>query len=411
MNLAFMDNTIQLKSRKKISKPMIKVIVISAVTSAVIGAFFGFIAGSGANLLNLKGRIEGQKIEVKERSLIEEDGAVTEAVKNTSPAVVSIVITKDVPKFRSFFDSPFDDFDIFSPFGGSEETEKQQIGGGSGFFVSRDGMIVTNRHVVEDTSADYTVITGNGKEYEAKVLAIHPIHDLAIIEIKEDNTQALNIGNSDELEVGQTVIAIGNSLGEFSNTVSKGIISGLGRSLTASSGFGQSERLSNIIQTDAAINPGNSGGPLIDINGDAIGVNVAMAQGAENIGFAIPVNQVKKMIDEVKTKGKISVPFLGVRYILINEAIKEVNNLPYDYGALVIKGERITDLAVVPGSPADKAGIVENDIILEMSGEKISDKNPLGDYIAKYNVGDEASLKIWRKGEEKEIKVKLEERE
>jgi serine protease Do len=212
------------------------------------------------------------------------------------------------------------------------------------------------------------------------------------------------------LKVGQTVIAIGNSLGEFANSVSKGIISGLKRNVTAGSGFGETERLTNIIQTDAAINPGNSGGPLLDVSGSVIGVNVAMAQGAENIGFALPINQVENAINQIKTKGKISVPFIGIRYVIIDQAIQQQNNLPLDYGALVIRGERAIDLAVIPGSPADKAGIVENDIILEIDGSKITAENQLGDLISKHNVDDVVALKVWHKGETKDVKVTLEER-
>jgi len=322
--------------------------------------------------------------------------------------VISIVITKDVPKFKSYFE-------FFNRgWGGQQEenpeTEKQKVGGGSGFIVSANGMVVTNKHVVEDTDADYTVITSDGKEYSARVLARHPSLDVAIIKIDGDNFPVLEFGDSDNLKIGQTAIAIGNQLGEFSNSVSRGIVSGLKRNVVAGSGWGQTELLSNIIQTDAAINPGNSGGPLLNISGQVIGVNVAMAQGAENIGFALPINKVKKTIQQVKDNGKISIPFLGVRYIILNESIQKENDLPFAYGALVLRGEKITDLAVTPGSPADKADIVENDIILEIGGEKITEKNQLSDLIFKYGINEEITLKIWHKGDEKEVKVKLEER-
>jgi S1-C subfamily serine protease len=258
--------------------------------------------------------------------------------------------------------------------------------------------------------ADYTVVMSDGKEYPAKVLARDPVQDVAVIKIEGTDFPVLALGDSDQMKIGQTVVAIGNSLGEFSNTVSKGIISGLGRSLTAGSFLGKSEQLSNIIQTDAAINPGNSGGPLLNINGEVIGVNVAVAAGAQNVGFAIPVNQIKRVITQVKDTGKISSPFLGVRYVIVDEELKSANNLSFDYGAVVVRGEKISDLAVVPGSPADKAGIVENDIILEINGNKINSKNPIANVIANYNIGEEITLKIWHRGEIKEVKVKLEER-
>jgi serine protease Do len=211
--------------------------------------------------------------------------------------------------------------------------------------------------------------------------------------------------------VGETIIAIGNPLGEFENSVSRGIISGLKRSLEAGSGRGDSEHLSGIIQIDAAINPGNSGGPLLNLSGEVVGVNVAMAQGAENIGFSLPINQVKRIVEQVRTTGKMSFPYLGVRTITLNEELKKKTSLPFDYGALVLRGETMTDFAVVPGSPADKAGIVENDILLEINGERIDEEHSLIGFMGRYAVGDEITVKLWHKGETKDIRVRLEERQ
>jgi len=271
--------------------------------------------------------------------------------------------------------------------------------------------VVTNKHVISDQNADYTVMTSDGKKYDAKVQAIDPVNDVGILKINANNLPVLELGDSSNLQIGQTVIAIGNSLGEFRNTVSKGVISGLKRNVNAGSELsGQSELLSQVIQTDAAINPGNSGGPLLDIQGKVIGVNVAMAQGAENIGFALPVNLVKKDLASVKNNGKISQPFIGVRYMPVDQKIQKDNNLPFDYGALVLRGQQITDFAVAPGSPADKAGIMENDIILEINGTKIDQNHQLGDLIAKFSVGDTITLKVWHKGDTKDIQVRLEER-
>ena len=233
---------------------------------------------------------------------------------------------------------------------------------------------------------------------------------MAVIKVEGDGFPVANLGDSDALKIGETAVAIGNSLGEFSNSVSRGIISGLKRNLSAGSGFGDTERLTDIIQTDAAINPGNSGGPLLDINGNVIGINVAVAQGAQNVGFALPINQAKRLIDQVKTGTKISVPYLGVRYITIDATVKNDAQLPFDYGVLVLRGSKMTDLAVIPGSPADKAGISENDIILEVNGQKIDKNNQLGDLIAKFNVGDKITLKVWHKGSTKDVQITLEER-
>ncbi|HLM83699.1 MAG TPA: trypsin-like peptidase domain-containing protein, partial [Candidatus Bathyarchaeia archaeon] len=289
--------------------------------------------------------------------------------------------------------------------------QKKQIGAGSGFIVSSDGLVVTNKHVISDSSADYTVMTSDGKKYDAKVQAIDPTNDLGILKIDAKGLPVLELGEASNLQIGQTVIAIGNSLGEFRNTVSKGVVSGLKRNVSAGSQLsGDSEQLSQVIQTDAAINPGNSGGPLLDIQGKVIGVNVAMAQGAENIGFALPVNLVKKDLASVQNNGKISQPYIGVRYLPVDAQIQKDNNLPFDYGALVLRGQQVTDFAVVPGSPADKAGIVENDIVLEVNGTKVDADHPLATLLNQYGVGDKVTLKVWSKGNTKDVQVALEER-
>lgn len=403
-------------------------IVLSSFILLSTGLIFGFLVSriNTKDFLNLKtNKLEelfskdtkekNNNSNIVREKIIQEDSAIIEAVKETMPAVVSIVISKDIPKIQNRGWNPFGD-----PFGFyfnqednfSNETEKQKIGGGTGFILTKDGMIVTNRHVVDDSSADYTVVTNDEKEHSAKVLAVDPYNDIAIIKIEGDNFPTLSLGNSDSVQIGQTVIAIGNSLGEFSNTVSRGIISGLKRNLTAGGFAGKAEKLTNIIQTDAAINPGNSGGPLLNMDKEVIGINVAIAQGAQNIGFAIPSNQIKKVFEQVKETGKISTPFIGIRYISVNKEIQEENNLPYSYGALVARGDRIVDLAVIPGSPADKAGISENDILLEINGEKINEEkgSSLISIINQYNIGDEVEIKLWHKGEEKKVKVTLEEK-
>lgn len=401
---------VQKDKKKKPLRLRLMVLILGVILlSSFFGAIFGFMAGGISNVFGpgfLLGKARNLGVSeriINTQSIIVEDSAVIEVVQQASPAVVSIAITKEVPNLRNF------DFFGFLPEDGS--TQRQQVGGGSGFFVSSDGMIVTNKHVVEEEASEYTVVTNEGKEYPAKVLARDPIHDIAIIKIEGTDFPVLPLGNSDSLQIGQTVIAIGNSLGEFSNTVSRGIISGLGRTVIAGSDFGtQIERLTDIIQTDAAINPGNSGGPLIDVRGEIVGMNVAMARGAQNIGFALPINQVKRTVDQVKQTGRISVPFLGVRYIPITEELQKANNLPFDYGILIQRGSTAAELAVVPGSPADKAEIVENDIILELNGKKIDEDNQLPDIISSLGVGDEVTLKIWSKGSERIVKAVLEER-
>ena len=304
-----------------------------------------------------------------------QDSLVINAVKKTNPAVISIIISQNVPKYEACANqdqqnsqNPFGDlfpgFDFNIPQYCQNGTEKQDIGGGSGFLVSSDGLIVTNKHVVSQTNAEYTVFTNDGKEHTAKVVARDPVLDIALIKIDGTGYPFLNLGDSDTLQVGQSVIAIGNALGEYRNTVSVGVVSSLARSITAGDSMtGGSEVLDHVIQTDAAINPGNSGGPLLDLSGDVIGVNVAIAENSQNIGFALPIDSVKGAIESVESTGKIVRPYLGIRYVAINAAMKEANNLSVDYGILVKAGATANELAVIPGSPADKAGIVENDII------------------------------------------------
>lgn len=351
--------------------------------------------------------------EMQTHSLSQEERTVVDIVKEANPAVVAIVVSKEVPRYEEYLR------DLSGPFGGffnfqvpayrQNGTEKKEIGGGSGFLVSQDGYIVTNRHVVSEEDAEYAVFTNDGTKYDAEIVARDTALDIAVIKIKGNAFPHLSFGDSDALQVGQSVIAIGNALAEYRNTVSVGVVSGLSRSITAGDGFGRSETLNKLIQTDAAINPGNSGGPLLDLQGKVVGVNVAVANGAENIGFSLSANAVKSVVDSVKKTGKIVRPFIGVRYIPITKELQEKNNLSVDYGILIQRGQERGDLAVMPGSPADKAGIVENDIILKVNGEKLSENTDFAMLIREKTVGEEVILTILHKGEEKEVTVRLEE--
>jgi len=339
--------------------------------------------------------------------------AVIDAVKESSPSVVSIIITKNLPVYEQQWIDPFGGLGVPGfeiPQYVQKGTKQQEVGGGSGFIVSEDGLILTNKHVVIDKTAEYTVFTNEGQKFSAKVLSRDPVQDLAIIKIdSSEKFKAIKLGDSSKIQIGQSSIAIGNALGEFRNTVSVGVISGLGRTISASGQGGFSETLEDIIQTDAAINSGNSGGPLLNLKGEVIGINTAMAQGAEAIGFAIPINNAKRDIEQVSQGNKIVYPFLGVRYVLITEQIKEENKLPVDYGAWIRKGNN-GEPAVTKNSAADKAGIEAEDIILEFNGEKITPNNSMAKIITKYSAGDKITLKVLRKTDELSIEVILGER-
>lgn len=397
--------------------------IVGGLTGGLIGAVTGglssqyFLPWIKENILSQKAieRETGERI-VK----IEEESATIETVKRVSPSVVSIVITKDLSKyynftgpeifpFEDFFGSPFNFKFSFPQKEAPKGENKQQVGGGTGFVISEDGFILTNKHVVADEEADYTVILNDGRKFKAEILARDPILDVAVVKIKVENLPVVELGNSANLQIGQTVIAIGFALGEFRNTVTKGVVSAIGRTVIASGAQGK-ELLEEAIQTDAAINPGNSGGPLLNLSGQVVGINTAISREGQLIGFAIPIDPVIKIITSVKKYGRVIRPMLGVRYKIITEEIAKTNNLPVDYGALVTRGDKPEEIAVLPGSPADKAGIVENDIVLEINDQKLDEDHNLTKEIAKYEPGDEIELKILSKGKEKRVKAKLEER-
>lgn len=354
--------------------------------------------------------------------MTEHEKKITGAVGKVLPAVVSITIAKDVKDITK--DLPLEFFRLphYQEFleheiarAPKDEKGRIKVGGGSGFFISEEGIILTNRHVVQDKHATYDIGMTNGKSLEAEVLARDPINDVAILKIKDppaggEKVPLIKICAAKDLTLGQSVIAVGNALGEFQNTVSTGVVSGLSRFISASADMmGHQERLRGLIQTDAAINPGNSGGPLVNLEGEAIGVNVAVVFGAQNIGFAIPIEKAKRDLDEVLKFGRIRRPFLGVRYLMLNKFIRDRFNLPIDHGALVINEGIPGDLPVIPNSPAEKAGLKEFDVITSFDGKEISEKETIEDMLASHEIGDEISLKIFRNSKEESVKIKLEE--
>jgi len=338
---------------------------------------------------------------------------VIEVIQKSENSVVSVIATKDLPVLEEYYINPFEEFfpDI-NPFGfqfkipqyRQKGTKLQEVSAGTGFIIDSQGYLITNRHVVEDNTAHYTVLMNDGEKYPAKIIARDPVEDFAVLKIDKKGLQSLPLGDSDKIVLGETVIAIGNALGEFQNTVSKGVISGLSRSIEVLNNSGQQVVLNEVIQTDAAINRGNSGGPLLNLKGEVIGLNTAMVSGAQNIGFAIPLNKIKKSLKQAIDTGEIKIPYLGVRYVLVNSTIKEEKKLSVDYGALLVKGNN-GEPAVEKDSPASKAKLQEGDIILEVNGQKIDAKHQLATIIRQYNIRDEITLKILR--DEKTFTVKL----
>lgn len=343
---------------------------------------------------------------------------IIKTVEKALPAVVSIIVAKDLASLEAqgfpFFGMPEE------MFGGESEEDiierlpttdsgKIRIGGGSGFIVESNGIVLTNKHVVIDKDAEYTVVTPDEEKYPAHVVARDPINDVAILKIEAEGMPTISLGDSRKIVLGQSVIAVGNALGEFKNTVSVGIVSGLSRFISAVTDMqGHTERLRGLIQTDAAINPGNSGGPLVNLKGEVIGINSAVVFGAQNIGFAIPINKAKEDLEDIKKYGHIHKPFLGVRYMPLSKPLQKKFNLATDYGCLILreKGGR----GVVRGSAGDLAGLKEADIILEANGMRLDEKNSLEDILDKMKIGDEMKLKVLRNKETIEAIAKLGER-
>lgn len=335
--------------------------------------------------------------------VVSEESVVIEVVEKVSPSVVTIGVKKTrkiVDPFKDFFD-PFNFFG-FPQFEVEEREEKIEQDIGSGFIISSEGMIVTNKHVVADTEASYKVITKENKELQVEKIYRDPAIDLAILKVNPlgEKLKPADLGDSSQLKVGQFVIAIGTALGEFRHTVTTGVISGLGRGITAGDPLaGYSERLENVIQTDAAINPGNSGGPLLNSSGQVIGVNVAVSQAGENIGFAVPINIVKESLENFNKTGKFERPFLGVKYKMISQDLALLNEVPE--GAYIVE--------VIKDSTADKAGIEKGDIVVKFDDKKVSqEKGGLAKAIQNKKAGDKVELEIWRQGKTIKLNVTLE---
>ena len=342
----------------------------------------------------------GSPEKILEQKVLKEESVVVDIAEQSSPSVVTVSVTAERQAAQPFFNDPFGLFG-FNNIPGKIEQIKQDIGTG---FVIDGGLVVTNKHVVVSTDGKYRVITKDDKEFQVSKIYRDPANDIAILKVDGMSVPAVKLGDSGNLKVGQFVIAIGTALGEFRHTVTTGVISGLGRGIQAGDPFGgNAEQLDNVIQTDAAINPGNSGGPLLNSSGEVIGINVAVAQGSQNIGFALPINSVKEVVDSFQKTGQFERPFLGVRYRMISQKAALLNDVP--------QGAYVED--VVPESPADKGGVINGDIIIKIGGNKIDGKDDSGlaKEIAKRKVGETVDMEIWRDGETKNLRVTLQQAE
>lgn len=342
-----------------------------------------------------------QKESVK---IVTEESITTNIVKKVGPSVVTVSGENiSQPDSRLPYDfGPFFGFQFPNDPEQQQPEEPQDIG--SGFIVSSDGLIVTNKHVVSDTEMKYQIVTSDDKKYTVQKIYRDPLNDVAILKIDTNENagsilKPIELGDSSHLQVGQYVAAIGTALGEFRNTVTTGIISGLGRGITAGSPFeGSVERLDNVIQTDAAINPGNSGGPLLNSSGDVIGVNTAVSSSGQNIGFAIPINVIKDSLKNFNQTGQFNRPYLGIAYRMISKDIAILNDMPE--GAYVQN--------VIKDSAADKAGVKKGDIVIKIDGQRIDAEHQLSSEIAKKKVGDNVTLTIFRDKETKDLQATLE---
>lgn len=380
----------------KTTKKKINWLPYVMVLVAFMAGLLGSVVGPRLfpeRITSLSSASNGQRVVSSQSELI------SSIAKDVGPSVVSITVKTQAQATA-----------LDQLFGGGASGQVSE-GAGTGIVLSSDGVIMTNRHVVPEGVTSISVTTSDGKQYDnVEVLARDPRtnYDVAFIKVKGvNNLKPAKIGDSAKMQVGDAVVAIGNALGEFQNTVTTGIISGLSRPITAGDSASTAESLTNLFQTDAAINPGNSGGPLVNMNGEVIGLNTAVAgDGAQNIGFAIPTNDIKTQIASILKDGKLQIPYMGVRYITLNEALKTRYDLATAEGAW-LKG---TDAApaVVNGSPADKAGLKEGDIITKVNGEVVDQDNPLATRLGKYGVGETIEITYLRDGKEQKTKVTLE---
>lgn len=388
--LNFKRPNIQMPFRQKSGLARIALLLL---TCMLLGLMGGWLGAKIYNESPAQGNTAAQI-----RYVSNESELISSIAKDVGQSVVSIDVESTTTRTDIFgFSAP-----------------STRASAGTGFIVSEDGVVVTNRHVIPSDESKISITMADGTRYnDVRVIgrtAESTALDVAFLKIEDLDGRKLTpvkLGDSSKMEVGYRVVAIGNALGQFKNTVTTGVISGYGRDVTAadSSGMG-AENLTDLFQTDAAINEGNSGGPLVNVNSEVIGVNTAVASGAQNIGFAIPINDIKGLIDSVLKTGEVKQPYLGVRYVSLTDDIAYQYNLDTKRGAYILPS--VSGSSILPGSPAEKAGLAEKDIITKVNDINIDDKTSLSSALSRFKVGDTVKLTVIRDRKPMTVSVKLE---
>jgi S1-C subfamily serine protease len=359
------------------------VIIVATLLSAILGSGGTYLALNASGVLNRSAATPpaGQTTSTQESVRFDESSAVVDAAAKVSPAVVQITTSAGIDP--------------------NNVTDIPSTGVGSGVIFDADGWILTNRHVVAG-SDQLVVALKDGRTFTGRIYGIDTLTDLAIVKIDAKNLPTAPMGDSSALKVGQLAIAIGSPLGTYSNTVTSGIVSAIGRSIQVEGG-----NLNNLIQTDTAINPGNSGGPLLDGGGNVIGIDTAVATNAQGIGFAIPINIAKPLLQQALASQPLARPWIGIRYEAITPAVVKERSLNVDHGAIVGVGQNDTSAAVVPDSPADKAGLKIGDIVTSLEGITIDTEHPLDAVLTQFAPGRTVTVEVYRNGSTIKLQVTL----
>lgn len=385
------------KNKKKANRYLYALVGLAVLTVSFAGGWLGSASRQTASTASL----------VQQRTILKnEANVISDIATEVGPSVVSVNVTSQST-------TSMDAYNYLFGYGSGSTTEQSA---GTGIILNKDGLILTNRHVVPAGTTDVSVTLSDGTVLDdVKVIgrtSENDSLDVAFLKIGDKKGHTLTpatVGDSSLMKVGDSVVAIGNTLGQFQNTVTSGIISGYGRSIQAGDGSTSSstESLDGLFQTDAAINEGNSGGPLVNLAGEVIGINTAIASNSQNVGFAIPINDVVGLIRSVEETGKLERPYLGVRYVLLTDDIAKEYNLKVTRGAYIPQQTSRSGETVISGGPADKAGIQPGDVITKIEGVTIDEKTSLTSLLGKYKVGDTVSVTIQRGDSVKTVTVKL----